>query len=87
MTKGPGYSILQTINYLRRQKTNGKIVHWEIETNDTKRGMFGVRVATWGEGTKCRTVAVTLFKQRVSATHCGRDLLSAAHRAVAEVTK
>ncbi len=76
---GLGYNITRAINYLRRQKSNRKITHWEIETSDGDRGLFGVRVTVPQYG--------AFLNQRVSGTYYGRDLLSSAKRAVASVTK
>ncbi len=73
------FALAQAISYLRRQKRSRKITHWELEIGDQSRRMFGVRVTV--------PLAGAFMNQRVSATHYGRDLLSAAMRAVAEVTR
>lgn len=68
----------QAIDWLRKQKKSGRISHWEIEMSDGSRGMFSVRVSKNSPDNK-------LFSARVSATYRGRDLRSAAGRAVREV--
>lgn len=77
-TDALGLSLLQARDYLNRMKRQGFITHWQIETGDGFRGLFGVRVSQSRPGKG-------LFDQRVSATHYGRDLYSAAMRAVTDV--
>lgn len=82
MSKGLIFSMTQAMAYLRKQRRKGMISHWEIGTSDTHCGMFGIRVS------KPNPVGASkLFDQAVSCTHYGRDMLSAAHRAVAEVNR
>ena len=78
--RGLELSLLQAKDYLRDQRRAGFITHWEIETSDTSKGMFSVRVSLSEPGG-------SLFASKVSAYHRGRDLLSCAHRAVAEVRR
>lgn len=71
-------SLNQAIDRLRKAKRAGKISHWEIETDDTSKGIFRIRVS--------RSLG-TIFDARVSAYHHGRDLRSCADRAITEVSK
>jgi hypothetical protein len=80
MTNNTALSLLQARDYLRLQRRAGFITHWEIETSDSTRGMFQVRVSLARPG-------VSVFEAEVSPFFRGRDLLSAAHRAVAWVSK
>ncbi len=80
MTNSTVTSLLQARDYLRRQKRARAITHYEIETSDSTRGMFQVRVSLARPG-------VSVFEAEVSPFMRGRDLLSAAHRAVAWVSK
>ncbi len=78
MTTNSALSLLQARDYLRSQRRAGFITHWEIETSDSTRGMFQVRVSLARPG-------VSVFDAEVSPFFRGRDLLSAAMRAVAWV--
>lgn len=74
-------SLNQTIDYLQKQKKLGTISHWELEMSDASKRMFSVRVSKtppWS--------GASVFDARVSMSYRGRDLLSAARRAVAEVS-
>lgn len=68
----------QAVDWLSKQKKAGRISHWELEMSDSTRRMFGVRVSKNSPDNK-------LFSAKVSATYYGRDLRSAAERAVNEV--
>lgn len=75
-----GLAISQALAALRKAKKRGRISHWELETSDSHKGLFGVRVSKIGEG-------VGLFGANVSATYYGRDLRSQAEKAIAEVNR
>lgn len=72
-------SLNQTIDYLQKQKKSGKITRWELGMSDTDKRMLSVRVSKSRPGEP-------VFSAHVSCYYRGRDLLSAAHRAVAEVS-